>query len=285
MRNIGIIARFEVRRLMKGTGGVLAFALAFVIYLWLALKLREWGAEAQNSAELQALKGAGGEALGKQLMEGAVGWFVDLDDATVGQMLGNHSPFALVFFLVALALNPLISILATFDQTGGDIATRHIRYLLLRTDRRSLYWGKVLGAFFYFSIGIGLLVGIVGAFGIFGGGMPGSEALYLVRIWITLSLAAIPFIALNAFSGALAGNAGAAFGITFAYYSIVWLISSVGSWVNDSVGVLEYLSPSAMKFSLAADDFAVIGKATLHMGVIAVLALFLGNILFQRRDV
>lgn len=285
MGNLGVIARFEVRRLMKSTGGVLGFALAFVIYLWIALKLREWGAEAQGSSELQALKGAGGEAMGKQIMEGVVGWFVDLEPAVIGDMLVNHSPFSLVFFLVALVINPLVSILATFDQTGGDISTRHIRYLLLRTDRRSLYWGKVLGATIYYAVGIGILVAIVGGFGIATGAMPASELLYLVRMWITLSLAAVPFIALNAFSNALIGSAGGAFGITFGYYAVVWLISSVGSWVNDSVGMLEYLSPSAMKYSLAADDFAVVGKAALHMGVIAVIALFLGHVLFQRRDV
>ena len=285
MRDIGIIARFEVRRLMKSTGGVLAMALAFVIYLWLALKLREWGAEAQGSSELQAIKGAGGDAMGKQIMEGAVGWFIDLDSATVGQMLLNHSPFALVFFLVALAINPIISILATFDQTGGDISTRHIRYLLLRTDRGSLYWGKMIGATLYFSIAIGIMVGIVGAFGILTGAMPGSEILYLVRIWLTLSVAALPFIALNAFSGALAGSAGAAFGITFGYYAIAWLVSSVGGWFNENLKVLEYLSPSSMKFNLAADDLAVVGKAALHMGVVAVIAVVLGNMLFQRRDV
>lgn len=264
---------------------MLAMALAFVIYLWLALKLREWGAEAQGSSELQAIKGAGGDAVGKQMVERAVGWFVDLDSSTVGQMLLNHSPFALVFFLVALAINPIISILATFDQTGGDISSRHIRYLLLRTDRGSLYWGKMLGATLYFSMSIGVMVAIVGAFGILSGAMPGSEVLYMVRIWLTLTVAALPFIALNAFSGALTGSAGGAFGVTFAYYAVAWLVSAVGGWFNDGLKVLEYLSPSSMKYNLAADDLMVVGKAVLHMGIIAVIAVVLGNLLFQRRDV
>lgn len=285
MRDIGIIARFEVRRLMKSTGGVLAMALAFVIYFWLALKLREWGAEAQGSSELQALKGAGGDAMGKKLMEGAVGWFIDLEPSTIGKMLQNHSPFGLVFFLVALAINPLISILATFDQTGGDISTRHIRFLLLRTDRGSLYWGKFLGAVVYYTIAMGVLVGIVGAFGILGGAMPGSEVLYLVRIWLTLSAGALPFIALNAFSNALSGSAGAAFGITFGYYGVVWLISAVGGWFNEALDKIAYLSPSAMKFNLGADELSVVGTAAAHMIGIGLLALILGNVMFQRRDV
>lgn len=285
MRDIGIIARFEVRRLMKSTGGVLAMALAFVIYFWLALKLREWGAEAQGSAELQALKGAGGDAVGKKLMEGVVGWVVDLDSATIGKMLVNHSPFALVMFLIGLAINPLISILATFDQTGGDISTRHIRFLLLRTNRSSLYWGKFCGALLYYAFAMAFLVAVVGGFGIFGGAMPGGEALYLLRMWLTLVAGAVPFIALNSFANALSGSAGAAFGITFGFYGVVWLISAVGGWINDAFKKLEYLSPSAMKFSLAADDFAVVGKAAAHMFAIGLVALILGSIIFQRRDV
>lgn len=284
MRDIGIIARFEVRRLMKSTGGVLAMSLAFIFYFWIAIKLREWAAEAQGSAELQAIKGAG-ETVGKSIMEGVVGWFVDLEPAAVGKLIANHSPFALMFFLVALAINPLVSILATFDQTAGDISTRNIRFLLLRTNRTSLYWGKALGAVLYFGVATAILVGSIGVFGILSGAMPGSDLLYLVRIWLTLTVAAVPFVALNACSGAMVGSAGGAFGITFGYYAIVWLLSALGGWINESMKAVAYLSPSAMKFSLAADDFAVFGKALGHMGIIAVIALVVGNAIFQRRDV
>lgn len=262
---------------------MLAMTLAFVIYLWLALKLREAIVDVQSATG--GLQDSGAEAMGKQLMEGVVGWFVDLESGTFSEMLAGHSPFALVFFLVALAVNPLVSILATFDQTGGDISTRHIRYLLLRTNRRTLYWGKVLGATLFVSLILGVLVAIVAGFGILGGATPASEILYFVRIWLTLSVSAIPFIALNAWANALAGSAGGAFGITFGYYATVWLISAVGGWVDDTVKMVGYLSPSALKFSLAADDLAIVGKGLVHMGIIAAIGLALGSLMFQRRDV
>ena len=279
MRNIRIIARFEVARLARSTGGVLFMALATIIYAYVALKLVRWAAEVREATSLA------GDDPASKILTGFVGWLVDIEPDALAKMIGEHAPFALVFFFVGLAVNPLLAILGTADQTGSDIQTRHIRYLLLRTDRASLYWGKTLGAVFFYGVAMAVLCGLIGGAALWGGALVAGDLLYFGRIWLTLTLFAVPFIALNGLTSALTGHAGLGLVVTLAFYMVVWLISAIGSWAAPAVASIEYLSPSALKFDLASDELVTLGKAVAHMAVVTVVAGLIGSTLFKRRDV
>ena len=280
MRNINIIARYEVGRQIRSTGGVLFLALAGIIYAYVALRLVKWAAEFKDKVPL-----GGSDDPVQGIFTGFIGWLVEIEPGQLEKLIANHSPFALVFFFVALAVNPLLAIMASSDQTAGDIQTRHIRYLLLRTDRGSLYWGKTLGSLVFYGASLAVLIGLVAGAAFLGGAIGAGDLLYFGRIWLTLTLFAVPFIALNGFSGALTGHPGLAMLVTLAYYMVVWLISAIGSWGAPAVENVQYLSPSAFKFELAADDLAILGKAAGHMAIVTVVALAVGLTLFKRRDV
>lgn len=279
MRNIGIIARYEVGRLIRSTGGVLFLALAVTIYAYVTIKLVKWAAEFKSASDLAA-----GDP-GANVLTGAIGWLVDIEPGQLNTLIAKHPPFALVFFFVALAVNPLLAILGTSDQTASDIQTRNIRYLLLRTDRGSLFWGKVLGSLVFYGLSMALLCGIIAGLSTWAGASTVGDLLYFGRIWLTLTVFALPFIALNAFSGALTGHPGLALITTLGYYMVVWLISTVGGWTSDKAEYIQYLSPSAFKYELATDSLEVLGKAVAHMAIVTTLALGLGVTYFKRRDV
>ncbi|MEZ4464373.1 MAG: hypothetical protein R3F43_07605 [bacterium] len=280
MRNIRIIARFEVARLARSTGGVLFLALATIIYAYVALKLVRWAAEVREATAL-----ADADNPANKILTGFVGWLVDIEPEALTKMIGEHAPFALVLFFVGLAVNPLLAILGTADQTGSDIQTRHIRYLLLRTDRASLYWGKTLGALLFYGVSMAIICGLIGGAALWGGAIGAGDLPYFLRVWLTLTLFAVPFIALNGLTSAMTGHPGLALVVTLAFYMVVWLISAIGAWAAPQVAFIEYLSPSALKFDLASDDLTVLGKAIGHMAAVTVVAGLIGSTLFKRRDV
>ncbi len=279
LRDVKVVARFELSRVMGTAGGALFVALGGMVYAFVLFRLSDMATELANP-NVKMLAAEGADFVAK-----AIEWWTDLESGDVATLLADHNPILLTFFMVGLMLTPFLAIMASFDQTGTDIATRHIRYLLLRTDRASLYMGKIVATTTFYAVGMALVTIAAGlvvgsSYGLGDGGI-----LYLVRIWLTLVGFALPFIAFTAMCSAMTGHGGISLLVAIGVQLFVFLVAGVGTYMNPSFEQFKYVFASVVKYDFAADNISTIGFAVAYSVGWGALMFFIGRATFARRDV
>jgi hypothetical protein len=69
----------------------------------------------------------------------------DTDVSTwIDFLLGDRPALLSAIFFVLLVGTPLLIPFGGFNQTAGDIGNRGLRYLLLRTERANIYYGRLI---------------------------------------------------------------------------------------------------------------------------------------------
>ncbi len=279
-RDIAVIIAQDVRRLLRGPQGILfcvLFAGAFVPLAFWMKRLAE---------ELGDFMGPA-SARGMEIIYEPVAWFTDLDKDTISQLVQSHPPALLVFFAAALFFTPFLAMMGSFDQTASDIRVRGLRYVLLRTDRTSLYVGKSLAALAVFAALGGVAVLLVGGLlTMTDSGLGGAAGVaYLVRIWATMVVFATPFVALMGLTNAITGHPYLALGLGFALQFAVWLVATVGGHSIEALTGAQLAFPTAFKYHLLSDGASDILPALGVQAAFTAVVGLAGWFAFRRRDV
>jgi ABC-type transport system involved in multi-copper enzyme maturation permease subunit len=216
------------------------------------------------------------------MLEGVTG----LPAVAIGGLLDDHPPVLVALFGLVLALMPLLCLVLAYDQTATDIETRHVRYLLFRSDRLSIYLGKALGALGIIAGAVGLVLLVVGGFlGVRSNSLEGlTGVVYLVRIWLTAVLYAVPFVALLGLMSALVGRPRRTLTFTILYWFAVGTAGGLLSLADESFSNLHYLYPTADRFNLMLDDAGDMGGTVLYLLCFTIVAGGLGAWRFRTRD-
>lgn len=202
-------------------------------------------------------------------------------------LIREKPAFLSVLFLLFCIIIPSIVIFSGFNQISGDARNRGLRYILMRTDRHSLFLGKFIGSIvvtFFF-----LLV---------------LFAAILIYVWIKLDLypfysllqwgarglvgftiISIPYIALAlAFSGLInsgAGSLGASLGILI----VIPLLGRLFTSIWKPLQFIGVLVPYKLSFFIFHPRGWIIAASVLGLLGYAALYAFLGFLYFRRRDV
>ena len=276
--DIWVIARFELIRHLRSRHVIVAGVLLVVFCAFGAYQLTEF---ADKLAEL-------GREMGPALdmIAGMVEGVTGLPVLGVRGLLREHPPVLVALFALVMGLMPLLCIILAYDQTATDIETRHVRYLLFRSDRVSIYLGKALGAQLIVALAVGLALLVFGAFlGIRTNSLEGMKGvLYLGRIWVTAVLYALPFVALLGLVSALIGRARRSLTVTFLYWFAVSILSGLLSLADESFDQLSYLFPSVGRFDLLLDSPGDLRNTVLYLVAFTLITGGLGLWRFRSRD-
>ena len=276
------IVRFETQRLLRSPAGAVFLAFYFILFTWLMMQLHAIGEKLSDKVGT-ALDATGDQ--GRKVVSDAIGWVVEVEGSQILELVSEHPPLLLLFFALVLGFTPVAALLASVDQTASDIGSRHLRFVLLRVDRKTLYVGKTIAAWVFYSAALAIVCVMALGVTLSVGGDVGEAFLYTVRIWLTGVLYALPFVCFAGFASALTGHAALAALMVILYTFIVWAISSVGAWMSDGAGMIGLLMPTHWKYSLLADDMTVVLKPVVHSIVFGVLVFALGMRTFRRRDI
>lgn len=278
LRDIGVIARFEVVRHLRSRHAIVAGILLVIFCAFGAYQL---AALADRVAQLDHEMG-----LALNLLAGTVEGATGLPALAINGLLRDHPPVLVALFASIMGLMPFFCIILAYDQTATDIETRHVRYLLFRSDRVSIYLGKALGAELVVAAAIGVVVLVFGVFlGVRTSALEGMTGLiYLGRIWVTAVLYSIPFVALLGLMSALFGRARRSLTVTFLYWIAVAVVSGLLSLAEESLGHLNHLFPTVGRFNLVLDDPGDLRDTVLYLIVFTLVAGGLGLWRFRSRD-
>ena len=301
-----LIARYSARYSVRGGIGLVFLLLSLTFGLLVAHIMmqpvealgREYAKQGRSGVGTEEAKN---EVL-RQLTEHAkepVAWIVsekkggDPDpearrEATrwASYLLDDRPAMLSAIFLILLFGWPLVVSFGAFDLYSGDIGSRQLRYQLLRTDRSSIFFGRLLGMLFTFVAVLALLgITVTGYIGLklpmYGWGDLVAWSLYGTVAMLVVS---VPYIALCAWISACCRSS---FGsLTFASLVIggVPLFAMLGRMTHDAAAYLLYLLPWGFQTRLFHPDAGQVALAIGGCVLQTALFLWLGHRKFTRRD-
>jgi hypothetical protein len=238
MRDAWLVARFEVLRAIR-TWRALAllaiYAVAGAGASWLFVKLLG----AMENAMARALQVPVTRTPGAMLSElvRSDNWREAVVGMTGSPQLADHlvtvPPMALFYLWVAVLLTPFFSASASAECVAIDVASRAIRYELLRTGRLELVLGRFGGQLFLTLVGT--VVSAVVVFGVaieFLVGQSVTELAPALAAYLPRAFAfAVPFVAFGVAASLLTASA--------AWARVLAIGAVAGSWV--ALGVARWL--------------------------------------------
>lgn len=199
------------------------------------------------------------------------------DEHSLSQLLTAHPPLLVFYVHFAVATLPLFTIAGTFDQTASDLGTRHVRFLLLKTDRTAIFLGRFLGAYGWVTL---WPVVVMLGWGFFAG-----DPLYAMRLAVTLAVYALPCTAFMALLASATASPGLALSLGVAWQFVGWIAASFLSFADARYRALAWLFPSVVKDWLLSPALSLWAAGlAVSMGYAALL-LAVGWLVFLRRDV
>jgi hypothetical protein len=201
-------------------------------------------------------------------------------------LLDDRPALLSAIFLILLLGWPLVVAFGAFDLYAGDIGSRQLRYQLLRVDRGSIYFGRLLGMTLTFVLVLSLLgLTVSGYMGmklpfyswsaLLGWGAYGTVALIVVSM---------PYVALCAWISTCVNSAFAS--LTYASLVIagVPLLAVLGAKATAAVGYVNYLLPWGFQTRLFHHEPLQVALAAGGCALQTAVFLWLGHRQFTRRD-
>jgi hypothetical protein len=226
--------------------------------------------------------------LARPVVQWALGSFDSGPDtaAWVDYLLTGRPALLSAIFVVLLFGTPLLIPFGSFNQTSGDIGNRGLRYLLLRTERVNIYYGRLISSMIL-AIGVqilvialialylGLKVHVYDGIDIFTWSLQGLFALCVLTL---------PYVALCAWLSASTDSPMTSLVIANAVIGGVLLGAFLVARQWEIGSYLAYLLPwGVQKLLLKPENSTVLLAAAACLGYTAVFA-WLGQRKFGTRD-
>ncbi|MDA1195587.1 MAG: hypothetical protein O2894_10440 [Planctomycetota bacterium] len=291
-RHVRIVGSYWMRFSLRTGGGLVAVLLALVTGLTVAqvfitpVENVIAGAPELGHTEDEAIDEIGRIAQSEQIVN-MVEWLTGQDQSEVEYLLGEQPALLSVIWLLLLVCFPFLTALSSFNQTAGDIGSRGLRYLLLRTERANIYVGRAIGSTL-FSLGsllllivmVALYVGLKLRLYSFGDVLGSS-----VTACLALVLLSLPYIALCGWVSAMFDSAFAALAMCLVAIGVPIVFIKIADGVSDmDLAWMERLTPWGWKYELLSGDIGIRLLACAVMLGFTALFGALGLMHFHRRD-
>jgi hypothetical protein len=295
-QHVWLIALYSMRFALRSGGGLmfllifltvgLSVASLFITPLEELVKLD--GPDGMSASEISMT------ILESDMVADAVEWITNSDSAQSEYLLEKNPALLSAILLILLIAVPFTTCFGAFNQTSGDIASRGLRYLLLRTERTNIFLGRFVGVLLFTIVSaIGTMLVIVLYVQLKVGAYPGMD----LWLWGLQGLAAVffltlPYIALCAWVSCLLDTAFGSlticllisgFSLVILYIFKLTLITSM-KVDPESLNWLFKTVPWGWKYDLLHGDLMVRMTAMLAMLGFTAVFLWLGLRHFQKRD-
>jgi ABC-type transport system involved in multi-copper enzyme maturation permease subunit len=291
--HVRLIGTYWVRFSMRTGGGLLALLFLLIVGLSVASiflapveQVMKMGPEVGHS-------GTGTAAYIQELAESeqvvdVVQWVFGGAEDQAAYLLREKPALISVILLALLMSYPFVACLAGFNQTAGDISNRGLRYLLIRTERPNIFFGRFLGAVGFTAVSMALVFVILVLYVYFKLGVYGfgETVLWSVQGYFACLATMVPFLALCAWVSCLIDSAFGALAISLLLVGFPVAILKVAGYAipPGDHAWLERLTPWGWKYDLLSVDLGMRMLAFLVMGGFTALFLMLGMRRFARRD-
>jgi len=295
-QHVWIIALYSMRFALRSGGGLMFLLIFLTVGLSIAslfiAPLEELvkmdGPDGMSASELSIT------ILESDMVADAVEWITSSDSAQSEYLLKDNPALLSAILLILLIAVPFTTCFGAFNQTSGDIASRGLRYLLLRTERSNIFLGRFLGVLLFTIVSvIGTMLVILLYVQFKVGAYPGMD----LWLWGFQGLTAIfflslPYIALCAWISCMLDTPFGSmaicllisgFSLAILYMLKLALVASM-EVDPESLGWLVKTVPWGWKYELLHGELTARITAILAMLGFTAAFLFLGLRHFKKRD-
>ena len=220
----------------------------------------------------------GDEDVDEQAAEAAEDW--------AEYLLADRPAILSAIWMVLLFGWPLIVACGAFDLTAGDIASRQLRYHLLRADRSSIFFGRLLGMTLTFAIVLLMLGATISGYLMIK--LPLYEVTDVLA-WtgyslLALAVVTLPYVGLCSWISTSIASSFGSLTVVSLIIGGVPLFAMFARSAYEPAGNISYLLPWGYQTRLFHNDPAQVALAA--GGCLAQAAVFfwLGHRKFTRRD-
>ncbi|MCP4847376.1 MAG: hypothetical protein GY899_05445 [Verrucomicrobiaceae bacterium] len=295
-QHVCLIALYSMRFALRSGGGIMFLLIFLTVGLSVAslfiTPLEELvkidGPDGMSASELSIT------ILESDMVAKAVEWITNSDSVQSEYLLEKKPALLSAILLILLIAVPFTTCFGAFNQTSGDIASRGLRYLLLRTERANIFLGRFVGVLMFTIVSmIGTMLVIILYVQFKVGAYPGVE----LWSWGFQGLTAVfflslPYIALCAWISCLLDTPFGSlaicllisgFSLVILYLLKLTLLTSTTA-DPESLAWLFKTVPWGWKYELLDGTPTVRVVAILAMLGFTAAFLFLGLRHFQKRD-
>lgn len=211
---------------------------------------------------------------------------IDFDPWT--RFLLEEKPALLsAIFLVLLFGMPFVISFLAYNQVSGDIQSHGLRYLLLRTERKSIYFGRFLGSVIFSTLVIAIIVVTITFY------LGAKTRIYPATAligwaacgFLALSILMVPYIALCSLISASVDSPFLSLVLAKVAIAGVLLLALAGSIAWKPAKYLLYALPWGLQSHLLHPAPAHWAGATLACLAYTAVFLMLGYYRFEKRDI
>ena len=201
-------------------------------------------------------------------------------------LLDEHPALLSLTYLVLIFGLPFLIPVVGFNQLSGDVQSRGLRYLLTRTDRRSIYTGRFLGTVLFAAAVMAFLVAIITFYvavkiRIY---PVGSLLLWGAHGFLALAILSIPYVGLCSLVSAQVDSPFLSLVLSKLVILGIPVLAFVGRYAWEPARYLKYALPWGIhNYLLHPHPWVCLGAMAGCLGYAAVFFL-LGYYLFGRRD-
>jgi ABC-type transport system involved in multi-copper enzyme maturation permease subunit len=292
-RHLELIAKHAVRHSVRGGAGLIAIFSTLVIGLIMASIVMGPLEAIDQEVARQGGDRATAELLASDvtrevvnIAKKAMGWAMGASEAQVDYLVHDKPALISAILILLMLVAPACACLGAFNQTSGDISTKGLRFLLIRTERPNIFLGRFLGTALFTAAVFAVLIAILAVYVLAKVDVhaKGDMLLWLAGGYLRLVLFALPYVALCAWiSGAIDSPFGSlVLALTITY---VWpLVVMIGSRTNEAFGHANFITPWGFKWWLFSEQAWKVGAGALVMLGFTALLVWVGLRQFKKRD-
>ena len=207
-------------------------------------------------------------------------------DPWISFLLEKRPALLSAIFLVLLFGMPFVISFLAYNQVSGDIQSHGLRYLLLRTERRNIYFGRFLGTVIFSTVVIAIIVATITFYlGMKTRIYPAQPLVgWAVHGFLALSILMVPYIAVCSFISASVDSPFLSLVLAKLIIAGVLFGAMLGSFAWKPAKYLMYALPWGWQSHLLHPSPAHLLLAVLGCLLYAAVFVMLGYYRFERRD-
>ncbi len=296
--HLQLIAGHSVRHGIRGGAGLISIFMTLITGLILAYvviaPLEAFDQQKSHFADRYAeLSPEQNQQLTEELNKSviktarkAIDWATDPSEAQLKNLTDDHPAIVSAFLILLMLFTPFLICLGGFNQTSSDIDSKGLRFLLIRTERPNIFFGRFIGTYLFTAVVFAILFVILMLYMAIKVHIhaPGEMVLWLLGGYLRIMIFALPYMALCAW---ISCSIESGFGSMIISMMIAYLIPGFigfGSSISSSVHYGQYLTPWGYKYWLFQPMGLQFFAGILVMLGFTVLLLFVGSRHFAKRD-
>lgn len=277
--HIGLVARHYVKHSLRGGAGLVFIFLGLVAGLICAQVVI-------GAVEMAQQTGVSSEEM-IGASERVVGYLSSMSSEQVAYLTRSKPAVISGFLAVLFLITPAMAILGGFNQLSGDIGSKGLRYLVQRTERSNLFFGRLIGAYVQALLVFALVFAIVTLYVIAKIKLypAGDVVLWMLGGYLRMAVLLLPYLALCAWISAAIDAPFGALTVGLVVIGFVPILAWFAGRSNETAGtVIGFLMPGGFKWWLLHPSVpTILGGVAVMLGFTAAFT-WLGWRHFENRD-